>query len=86
MKWERTGDRTHELIFDNHVRMLLIDGKPCAALVNRVNASQVVIRSQNKYTDDVEQILKEWVSHQPVTSAIVPQSTLDRLLDQEGKL
>ncbi len=46
MKWERIGERTHEIVFDNNVKMLLIDSKPFAALVNRINASQVVIRSQ----------------------------------------
>jgi hypothetical protein len=86
MKWERTSERTHELVFDNQVRMLLVDGKPCAALVTRVNSSPVVIRSQRSYPDDIEHIINSWVNHQPVTSAIVPQSTLDRLLDQEGKL
>jgi hypothetical protein len=34
----------------------------------------------------VEHLLKEWVSHQPVTSAIVAQTVLNRLLDNEGKL
>ena len=86
MQWQRTGDRTHELVFTNQVRMLLVDGKPCAALVTRVNSSPVVIRSQRSHPDDVESIISTWVKHQPVTSAIVPQSTLDRLLDQEGKL
>lgn len=86
MQWQRTGDRTHELVFTNQVRMLLVDGKPCAAVVNRVNAGPVVIRSQRSYPEDIEAIISEWVNHQPVTSAIVAQSVLDRLLDQEGKL
>ncbi len=86
MKWERIGERTHEIVFDNDVKMLLIDSKPFAALVNRINASQVVIRSQRQHDQDIERIITEWVSHQPVTSAIVPQATLDKLLDKEGKI
>ena len=86
MQWQRTGDRTHELVFTNQVRMLLVDGKPCAAVVNRVNAGPVVIRSQRTHPEDIESMISAWVDHQPVTSAIVAQSVLDRLLDQEGKL
>jgi hypothetical protein len=86
MQWQRTGERTHELTFTNQVRMLLVDSKPCAAIVNRVNAGPVVIRSQRSHPEDIETIISAWVNHQPVTSAIVAQSVLDRLLDQEGKL
>lgn len=86
MKWEKIGDRTVEVFFDNGVRMLLIDSKPCAAVVPRTTDTNVVIRSQRFHPDDIEHLISEWVNHQPVISAFVPQATLQHLWEQEGRL
>jgi hypothetical protein len=85
MKWNKIDQRQVEILFDNGVKMLMIDQKPVAALVMR-NNQPIVIRAGHNADDTVEHLLKEWVSHQPVTSAIVAQTVLNRLLDNEGKL
>ena len=86
MKWEKTGDRTVEVVFDNGVKMLLVDTKPCAAVVPRNKETNIVIRSQRFYPEDVERLISQWVDHQPVISAIVPQATLQQLWEKEGQL
>jgi hypothetical protein len=85
MKWNKIDNRQVEILFDNNVKMLMIDQKPVAAIVVR-NNQPIVIRAGQSADDSIEHLLKEWVSHQPVTSAIVAQAVLNRLLDNEGKL
>jgi len=85
MKWTKIDSRQVEILFDNNVRMLMIDQKPLAALVMR-NNQPVLIRTNQDLDSEIEHFLKSWVSHQPVISAIVAQAVLTRLLDNEGKL
>lgn len=83
MKWTKIDSRQVEILFDNGVRMLMIDQKPMAALVMRNNQPILIRTNQDS---EIEHFLKSWVSHQPVISAIVAQAVLTRLLDNEGKL
>jgi hypothetical protein len=86
MKWQKLDDSQIEITFDNGVKMLMIGKKPLAALVNRKDTSPVVIRTNQELDITTSHQLAEWISHQPVTSAIVAQSVLNKLLDNEGKL
>ena len=85
MKWNKLDDRQIQIEFDNGVKLLMIDKKPLAALITR-NNQPFIIKTHQELDDTVDRLLKTWVSHQPVTSAIVPQGVLNRLLDNEGKL
>jgi len=86
MKWEKLDDSQIEVTFDNGVKMLMIGKKPLAALITRKDSSPMVIRSNQELDQTTAHQLAEWVSHQPVTSAIVAQGVLNRLLDNEGKI
>jgi len=86
MKWQKLDDSQIEVTFDNGVKMLMIGKKPLAALVNRKDTTPMVLRTNQELDQTTAHKLAEWVSHQPVTSAIVAQGVLTRLLDNEGKL
>lgn len=85
MKWNKIDQRQVEIFFDNGVKLLMIDQIPRAAMVMK-NNKPIIIRTNQENDLVTENLLKTWVSHQPVTSAIVAQAVLNRLLDNEGKL
>lgn len=58
MKWNKIDNRQVEILFDNNVKMLMIDQKPVAAIVVR-NNQPIVIRAGQSADDSIEHLLKE---------------------------